>query len=146
MQVDKACILDDTIEYLKTLERRVEELECIESGETPRRKLTQDTSERTVDNYGDEKLGFGKRSLVNKRKARELDETEIVINNDENLLVSIEDKEVVIEMECKWREGLLLEIINAASNLRLDFHSVQSSMDDGILSLVMKSKVRIQRK
>ncbi|OWM72045.1 hypothetical protein CDL15_Pgr017928 [Punica granatum] len=143
---DKVSVLDDTIEYLKQLVRRVEELECTVSEENHRRKLPQDTSERTCDNYGENKLGIGKRHSVSKRpsvskrKAQEMDETGTEINCTENLIVTVEDKEVVIEMKCKWREGLLLEVINAASNLRLDSHSVQTSTADGILSLAMRSK------
>lgn len=146
MQVDRVSILDNTIEYLKTLERRVEELERTELEETLKRKLIHDTSERTCDNYGGSMLRNGKRPLINKRKALEIDQMELEINYDDNLLVSIEDREVVIQMKCKWREGLLLEIINTARNLRLDSHSVQSSTTDGILSLAMKSKVRTLRK
>lgn len=145
MHVDTVHILDDMIEYLKTLKRRAEELECIGLGMTLRRKLTQHTSEKTCDNHGDNKLQIGERPVVKKRKALEIDDTKISINYDDNLFVCIEDKEVVIEMKCRWREGLLLEIVNTASNLQLDCHSVQSSTDDGILSLVMKSKVRIPR-
>lgn len=139
-------LLDDTIEYLKTLERRVEELDRTESEGMLRRKLIHDTSERTCDNYGGNMLRTGKRPLINKRKAIEIDDMEIEINCNDNLLVSVGNKEVVIEMKCKWREGLLLDIINAVRNLRLDSHSVQSSTADGILSLTMKSKVRNLRK
>jgi hypothetical protein len=55
MQDDKLSILDNAIEYLKELERRVEELEsCRELTEVEARtkRKSQDSVERTSDNYG----------------------------------------------------------------------------------------------
>ncbi|KAK9265379.1 hypothetical protein L1049_003529 [Liquidambar formosana] len=151
-KVDKVSILDDTIEYLKELQKRVEELEsCRESTEleaTTRRK-PGDTVERTSDNYGDNNFGHRKKPLINKRKACEIDETESEINcglvkdsSGDNVTVSMIEEDVVIEMRCPWRECLLLEIMDAVSNLHLDSHSVQSSTNDGILFVTIKSKFK----
>lgn len=64
---------------------------------------------------------------------------------DYDISVSVNDKDVIIEINCPWREGLLLEIMDAAaSHLHLDSHSVQSSTINGILSLTIKSKVGTQ--
>lgn len=120
---DKASLLDNTIEYLKDLERKVDELEesC--------------SDERTSDNYGDT---FRNRTPMNKRKAKEI-ETDIDVSD--HLVVKVDEKEVMIEMRCGWREGVLLEIVTAVGNLRLDSHSVQTSSEDGILAVTIKSKV-----
>nr|WIE96204.1 basic helix-loop-helix transcription factor [Loropetalum chinense var. rubrum] len=152
-KADKVSILDDTIEYVKELERRVEELEsCRELTEleAARRIKSQDTVERTCDNYGNNKTSNGKKPLINKRKACDIDETEPEINrvllkdssSSDNITVSMIEKDVVIEMRCPWRECLLLEIMDAVSNLRFDSHSVQSSTIDGILSVTIKSKLK----
>lgn len=151
VQVDKVSILDETIEYLQELERRVEELEsCKELTELEARtrRKPQDAIERTSDNCGSYKSGNNKKPPANKRKACNIDKTEQEMDYDiskdtstDNITVSINEKDVLIEMKCPWREGLLLEIIDAASHLHLDSHSVQSSTIDGILYLTIKSKV-----
>ncbi|KAL5727463.1 transcription factor [Ranunculus cassubicifolius] len=136
-KVDKASLLGDTIEYLKNLERRVEELES-----RGRQKLP-DTAEKTSDSCHD------KTPQINKRKACDIDEIDPELDwvspkdgPAGEISVCIDDKEAAIEIHVPWRECLLLEILDAISNLQLDAHSVQSSTTDGILSLTLKSKFR----
>lgn len=143
---DKVSILDDTIEYLQELERKVKELEsCRANLEGKRKGKTKDTVERTSDNYGNYKTSKAKKHLVNKRKSHEIYELEpeferFVTAN--NISVSINGKDVQIEIKCLWREGMLLEIMDAISNLHLYCHSVQSSTNRGILSLTIKSEYK----
>ncbi|KAG2677241.1 hypothetical protein I3760_12G089900 [Carya illinoinensis] len=146
---DKVSILDDAIEYVKELERRVEELgSCRELAEVEARtkRKSQDTVERISDNYGDSNVSNSKRPLINKRKACDIDETSNYNvskeSSTDNVTVSMINKEVLIEMRCPWKEGVLLEIMDAVSNLQLDCHSVQSSASEGILSLTIKSKFK----
>lgn len=152
LQVDKIAILDDTIEYLQELERRVEELEsCRQPTELVpgAKRKTQDTVETTSDNYANDKCGNGRKILINKRKACDIDvgeqETDDVVQKDgsiANITVGMHEKEVQIGLNCPWREGLLLEIVDKASSLHLDAHSVKSSTINGILSLTIKSKYK----
>ncbi|XP_030551648.2 transcription factor EGL1-like [Rhodamnia argentea] len=149
-KVDKLSILDDTIVYLRELQRRVEELESCGISmevEAKSRRKPHDMVERTSDNCGTHVTGSGKKPFVNKRKASDIDsmelETNSVVQTDvpaDNLTVKINDRIVLIEMRCSWREGVLLEIINEVNNLHLDSHSVQSSTIDGILYLTINSK------
>ncbi|XP_022738702.1 transcription factor EGL1-like isoform X2 [Durio zibethinus] len=151
-KVDKVSILDVTIEYLQDLERRVEELEsCRELIELEARmkRKSQDHVERTSDNYGNNKITNGKKSSLSKRKACDIDEAEqeidYVISKDgstDNVTVSTNNKDFLIEFRCPFREGILLEIMDALSILNLDCHSVQSSTTEGILSLTIKSKYK----
>ncbi|XP_038679989.1 transcription factor GLABRA 3 isoform X2 [Tripterygium wilfordii] len=142
-KVDKVSILDDTIEYLQELERRVEELESSskEVAETEARTKSkpQETSERTSGNYGNTN-----KAVLNKRKALDIDETVQDINcagsSTDNLIVSVNDKDVLIKMRCPWREGMLLDIMDAITNLHLDTCSIQSSTADGMLSVTIKSQ------
>lgn len=137
MQVDKVSILDHTIEYLKELERRVEELDSgreVSEPEVRTRKPPKDSAERTS-----ESCGHNKKPSINKRKVRDIDE----IKDPYNTAVSIIEKEVLIEIRCPWRDCLLLKIMDAISHLHLDSHSVQSTNSDGILSLTVKSKVNL---
>lgn len=126
MQFDKVSILDDTIEYVQELERKVKELESC------RAKL-----EANYDN--------SKTSRAKKRKSRDIYESEAEFERfatADNINVSINEKDVQIEIKCPWREGMLLEIMDAISNLHLYSHTVQSSTNRGILSLTIKSEVR----
>ncbi|KAK1289437.1 Transcription factor GLABRA 3 [Acorus calamus] len=148
-KVDKTSILGDTIEYLKDLEKRVEELEScrewVEHEGRGRRKYP-DVAERTSDNYGNNDNATEKRRSFNKRKAREIDEEETgnhwISSKDGSVDVNVTviDKEISIEMHCPWRDCLLIEILDTICNLHLDAQNVQSSTADGILSLTLKSK------
>ncbi|KAA3468938.1 basic helix-loop-helix protein 062A [Gossypium australe] len=143
-KADKVSILDVTIEYLQALERRVAELESCRKLEA-RMKV-----ERTSDNYGNNKTDNGKKSSLSKRKAYDVvDEADQEIGyvaskdgSTDNVTVSMNNKELLIEFKCPWREGILLEVMDALSILNLDCHSVQSSTTGGILSLTIKSKYK----
>ncbi|GAV83868.1 HLH domain-containing protein/bHLH-MYC_N domain-containing protein [Cephalotus follicularis] len=149
-KVDKVAILDDTIEYLQELERRVEELETcrdLTDLESRAKMKPQDIIERTSDNYGNDKTA--KKPLLNKRKASDIDRMEPEIdycgpkdNPTDNIIVNVIEKDVTIEIKCPWKDRILLEIMDAASNLHLDSHTVQSSNTDGILYLTIKSKYK----
>nr|AAK19613.1 GHDEL65 [Gossypium hirsutum] len=136
-KADKVSILDVTIEYLQTLERRVAELESCRKSEA-RTKI-----ERTSDNNG-------KKSSLSKRKAYDVvDEADQEIGyvaskdgSTDKVTLSMNNKELLIEFKCPWREGILLEVMDALSILNLDCHSVQSSTTEGILSLTIKSKYK----
>ncbi|KAL8150433.1 hypothetical protein V2J09_020241 [Rumex salicifolius] len=136
-KVDKVSILDDTINHLKELKRRIHELESSQDLDECR-TLTkpQDMSERTSDNYGNNKPRA-------KRKADESDEVMIKHNSmNTNISISLIEKDVLIKLICPWKECLLLEIMDALSNLKLDTHSIQSSTSESILSVTIKAKIR----
>nr|AYP18839.1 transcription factor GL3.1 [Platanus x hispanica] len=151
-KVDEASILGDTIEYLKELERRVEELEsCRELAEyeTRARRKHPDIVERTSDNCGYHDISNGRKPTINKRKASDIDETDPELDRaslkdglGEDVTVIMTEKEVIVEMNCPWRDCLLLDIMDTVSNLHLDAHTVQSSSVDGNLVLSIKSKFR----
>ncbi|XP_023643497.1 transcription factor EGL1 isoform X2 [Capsella rubella] len=142
-KIDKVSILDDTIEYLQELQKRVQELEsCRESADTEtrmtmmKRKKPEDEDERASANC-----------MNSKRKGSDVN----VVGEDEpvstgyagltdNLRISSVGNEVVIELRCAWREGILLEIMDVISDLNLDSHSVQSSTGDGLLCLTVNCK------
>ncbi|TKY60632.1 Transcription factor GLABRA 3 [Spatholobus suberectus] len=146
---DKVSILDDAIEYLKKLERRIKELEAlrgvtdIESGT---RRSPQDMVERTSDHYFS-KNNNGKKPVVKKRKASGVDDTGREINSHaltgsyaNDVTVSTSDNEIVIEMKCPSRAGRLMEIMEAINSFNIDFNSVQSTEADGNLYVTIKSK------
>ncbi|KAJ6338159.1 hypothetical protein OIU76_007770 [Salix suchowensis] len=148
-EIDKASILCDTISYLKQLESRVAELESctgLIDHETGHRSY-MDMVDQTSDNYDIKKIDNGKKSWVSKRKARDIDEAEPKLDGVSpkdgvplDLKVCTKEKEVLIEIRCPYREYMLLDIMDEASKLQLDVHSVQSSTLDGIFALTLKSK------
>ncbi|XAR70290.1 hypothetical protein NMG60_11027094 [Bertholletia excelsa] len=142
-KTDKVSILDNTINYLKQLKRRVEELDSCREVAKPDmcRRKALDAAERTSDNYGNNNM--------NKRKACEIYEVEPEISNmklkdglADNISIRMIERDVLITIRCPWRECLLLEIMDAISHLHLDSHSVQSINKDGILSLTVKSQFK----
>ncbi|KAL0408202.1 UNVERIFIED_CONTAM: Transcription factor GLABRA 3 [Sesamum radiatum] len=133
-KVDKVSILDHTIEYLKKLERKVEELESM------RQSKPHDAVERTSDNYGPNK---NKRKACETYKmAAESKRARLRDSSTDSITVSIADKDVLIEMRCSWRECVLLEVMEAVTKLHLDSQTVQSSNTDGILSVSIKAKCK----
>ncbi|MQM07771.1 hypothetical protein Taro_040612 [Colocasia esculenta] len=148
-KIDKASILGDTIDYLKELERRVGYLESYMGDlEAKGGKKHPDVAERTSDNYGRDEIACGKKSPLSKRKACDVDEQGFenhwILSKDgmADINVTIMGKEVLLQLSCPWRDSLLLEIVDAISNLHLDALSVQSSTVDGNLTLTIKSKFR----
>ncbi|XP_027341659.1 transcription factor EGL1-like [Abrus precatorius] len=145
---DKVSILDDAIEYLKKLEKRIEELEAqrgVKDIESGTKRSPQDMMERTSDHYYN-KTNNGKKAVVKKRKACGIEETVREINSDtlrgsstNDVAVFTSNNEIVIEMKCPSRAGRLMEIMEAVNSLNIDFNSVQSTEADGNLYLTIKS-------
>ncbi|KAM7260862.1 hypothetical protein ACFE04_026337 [Oxalis oulophora] len=150
----KFMVLRSMLPSINELEARVEELEsCMDSVDfetRPRRNHNHlEIVEQISDNCDFQKTDDNsKKQLLNKRKASDIDEHDMVIlskdgtQSSPNVKVCIKEQEVIIEMECTYREYLLLDIMDAMNNLHLDAHTVQSSTQDGILSLTLKSKFR----
>jgi len=98
--------------------------------------------DRTSDNHGI------KKPWINKRKARDIDEAELELDEvapkdgmPVDLKVCMKEKEILIEMRCPYREYMLLDILDEANKRQLDVLSVHSSTLDGIFTLTLKSKV-----
>ncbi|CAN0841290.1 Transcription factor GLABRA 3 [Linum grandiflorum] len=148
-KVDEVSILDETIEYLRQLETRIEQLESRPEktdSEVRTGSKHQRNSERTSDNYGNiNRNGNARRIVGNKRaKPSEIESTRPKIEPSQsvgkNVTVSRNMKDITINVHCPWREGILLEIMDELASFELDSHSVQSSTTDGILSLTIESK------
>ncbi|KAL1366786.1 hypothetical protein HN51_020856 [Arachis hypogaea] len=158
-EVEKISILGDTIKYLKELETRVEELESymdMADSEARTKRKCPDMLEQISDNYEARKVynkGMRKPWMMNKRKACDIDEKNIeeidrfVVSKEDNnkpldVKVNMKEQEVLIEMQCPYREYILHDIMDAINNLHLDAYSVESSTNEGVLTLTLKSKFR----
>ncbi|KAF3793573.1 Transcription factor [Nymphaea thermarum] len=145
-KLDKASLLGDTIDYLKQLEARVEELESYK--ELIRRKRCPDVTERTSDNYASNGSVVSKKYCRHERNAstgnEPRSELQWVLCKDgtTDVMVTITEKDVSVDIQCPWRESLLLEIIQAMHDLHLDSQTIKSSMVDGILKLALRAKAK----
>ena len=132
--MDKASILAETIAYLRELEQKVEELESNKAAGT--------TVVRKRHEVGGKKVLAG-----SKRKASELggDDTERVLPKDDGLSsvinVTVTDNEVLLEVQCRWKELLMTQVFDAIKSLRLDVLSVRASTPDGLLALRIRAQV-----
>ncbi|KAK1684035.1 hypothetical protein QYE76_044883 [Lolium multiflorum] len=127
-KVDKASIIAETIAYLKELERRIEELE---SSRAPSTRPTETTSRRRHGVAGKEV------SAGSKRKASEPCESN---DGPVNVVaVTVMDKEVLLEVQCRWKQLLMTRVFDALKALSLDVLSVQSSTPDGLLALKIRA-------
>ncbi|KAI5011569.1 hypothetical protein ZWY2020_013706 [Hordeum vulgare] len=126
-KVDKASILAETIAYLRELEQRVEELE---SNRAPSRPAG--AAVRRHHDAAAKKMLAG-----SKRKASELggdDGPNSVVN------VTVTEKEVLLEVQCRWKELLMTQVFDAIKSLRLDVLSVRASTPDGLLALKIRAQ------
>nr|WOV89688.1 MYC5 [Pogostemon cablin] len=148
-KVDKVSILDHTIEYLSELERKIEELESYKEAtelESTRQGKPRDAIERTSDNYGQKKIENFKKLLLNKRKPCDAekmgaDNKRVHLSSSvDTITVSVNDKDVLIEVRCLWRESVLVEVMEVLTKLHLQSQTVQSSNTDGNSLLVYQSQ------
>ncbi|KAG9149230.1 hypothetical protein Leryth_003226 [Lithospermum erythrorhizon] len=149
-KVDKVSILDDTVEYLMELKRRINKLESDKEVIPKTRRKPGDSSERTSDNYGSNKVENGKRGHTKKRKVREADDVELPSkrhllgesSSTDDISVYMIGKEIVIDLKFPSRDGVLLGIMEVMSNFHLDCNSIQSTNSEGVLSVTIRSKTK----
>ncbi|GER47745.1 basic helix-loop-helix (bHLH) DNA-bindingsuperfamily protein [Striga asiatica] len=146
-KVDKVSILDHTIEYLKQLERKVEELESykrVMKLETTRTQTgPHEAIERTSGNYSPRETGILKRkacdtdkTIADHKRGRPRD------SSKGSIILNVTEKDVSIDIKCGWKEFVLAEVMEAITKLHLDSQTVQSSIADGILSMTIKAKCK----
>lgn len=148
-QVDKVSVLDHTIEYLRELERKVEELESYKEAmerESTTHSKSQDAIEMTSDNYGNDnskKAGTNKRKASSHKDKRGPENCKVRLRDStiDNIYVSVSEKEVLIEIRCSWKENVLLQVMESLSKIRVEAETVKSSTTDGTLSIAVNAKV-----
>lgn len=144
LQVDKASILAETIAYLKELQRRVQELE---SSREPIISRPSETT-RATRRHDDEAVRKKVCAAGSKRKGSELGgdvEREhpraLSMDGTSNVTVTVSDKEVLVEVQCRWEELLMTRVFDAIKSLQLDVLSVQASAPDGFMGLKIRAQV-----
>lgn len=134
LQMDRASILSDTIEYLKQLRRRIQDLESrsrhIDGGNMtmlpPGGHLTRAGTSRM-------RAGEASVSCSNTRMMPPSAGTEVQ--------VSIIESDALLELRCPHRDGLLLRIMQAMHrDLAMEVTSVQASSAGGVLLAELRAK------
>ncbi|CAD6260024.1 unnamed protein product [Miscanthus lutarioriparius] len=141
-KVDKASILAETIAYLKELQRRVQELESS-------RELTSRPSETTrpITRARGNECVSKKHCAGSKRKSPDFGgdvekEHPWVLPKDgtSNVTVAVSDRDVLLEVQCRWEELLMTRVFDAIKSLHLDVLSVQASAPDGFMGLKIRAQ------
>ncbi|OEL21937.1 Anthocyanin regulatory Lc protein [Dichanthelium oligosanthes] len=140
-KVDKASILAETIAYVKELQRRVQELE---SSREPIISRPSGETTRLTRRHDDEVI---KVSAGSKRKGSELGgdverQRPWTLSKDgaSNVTVTVSDKDVLLEVQCRWEELLLTRVFDAIKSLHLDVLSVQASAPEGFMGLKIQAQ------
>ncbi|KAJ6736088.1 TRANSCRIPTION FACTOR TT8 [Salix viminalis] len=169
-KMDKASILGDTIEYVKQLCQKIQDLETrnkqMESEQRPRpvdrppRTTTSDglKKQKSGVTVVDRARSFG--PVSDKRKMRVIDDCsgggakpkkmgavpqpEPMFHKEpeSSVEVSIIESDALLELECGFREGLLLDIMQMLRELRIETIAVQSSLNNGIFAGELRAKVK----
>ncbi|CAN6249699.1 unnamed protein product [Urochloa humidicola] len=122
-KVDRVSILAETIAYLKELQGRVQELECSNEPIISRQSEISAGTKRK----GSELSGGMERELSTK-------------NGASNVTVTVSDKDVLLEVQCRWEELLMTRVFDAIKSLHLDVLSVQASAPDGFMGLKIRAQ------
>jgi hypothetical protein len=155
-QMDRASILGDTIEYVKQLRRRIQELESRPRMVGSNQKTTMaqppppaaSTEERgrrqTSGGYLARAAGTGSRAAEASGNSNLGEEPPAAAagDTDTEVHVSIIGSDALLELRCPHREGLLLRVMQALhQELRLEITSVQASSSGDVLLAKLRAKV-----
>ncbi|KMT06134.1 hypothetical protein BVRB_7g163050 [Beta vulgaris subsp. vulgaris] len=128
-KMDKASILGDTIEYVKQLRKKLQELE----GHTNSVQERDKRKVRVVEEGGNS----------SEIRAKVSGPTTTLLSQQGNMLeVSIIESDALVEMQCPYKEGLLLDVMMILRDMRVQVTTVQSSLHNGILVAELRAKVK----
>ncbi|XVF72423.1 hypothetical protein PTKIN_Ptkin12aG0120200 [Pterospermum kingtungense] len=162
-KMDKASILGDTIEYVKQLRKKIQELET-------RNKQMEADNERSrsadsmpkTSSLRDQRSGvtvserarsLGPEAGADKRKMRIVEgsgggaKAKTVESPQQtaesSVEVSIIERDALLELQCGYREGLLLDIMQMLrEQLRIEVTTVQSSLNNGVFVAELRANVK----
>lgn len=139
--MDKASILGDTIEYVKQLRRRVQELESLAKKNNHKGERSGPTSGREkrkmriVEEDGVGGSVDGKVNVV-ESPPRTVAAGEVV-----QVEVSIIESDALVEIECVRKEGVLLDVLQMLAKYGIEVTTVQSSTNNGVFAAQLRAKV-----
>lgn len=143
-KMDKASILGDTIEYVKQLRKKIQDLELDQRS----RSLELQRAEREQTWSGGSTVVDRSRVGSEKKKKR-VGEGATKTKNVEvvtSVQVSIIESDALLEVECEYREGLLLDVMEMLREKRIEVRGVQSSVNGGVFVAELRAKVMENQK
>ncbi|KAL9236023.1 hypothetical protein vseg_010736 [Gypsophila vaccaria] len=127
-KMDKASILGDTIEYLKQLRKKIQDLEAQGKQIDPEPAMSGGRDQRST-------VPTAERG-VEKRKVRVVegggDTKPKAMETGDMLQVSIIESDALVELQCPYREGLLLDVMLKLRDMCMEVTAVHCSTNDGI--------------
>ncbi|KAA0057301.1 basic helix-loop-helix protein A isoform X2 [Cucumis melo var. makuwa] len=145
-KMDKASILGDTVEYLEQLRQKVQDLEA---------QNLEFQSSRRISFQEVQRNSPVPRTCLDKRKLRILEGVGDGCTRpkmlklpspptplDTNLQVSIIGGDGLLELQCPYKEGLLLDILLILQGLQIETTAVRSSVSNGIFIAELRAKVK----
>lgn len=137
-KMDKASILGDTIEYVKQLLKKIQELE------TRNRQVELEQHLSTTTTSSGSGLPKAQRwgRVPGKKKKKVMDGGDKKKAVEDGVEVSIIENDALLELQCGYREGLLLDIMQLLRELRIETTGVQSSYSNGIFMAEIRAKVK----
>ncbi|PKI60599.1 transcription factor BHLH42-like [Punica granatum] len=158
-KMDKASILGDTIEYVKQLRKKIQDLEA------KNRQMEADQRSRQIGEP--QRSGSVDRAARMAPLATEKRKMRIVEGNggakpkavesqapplplpppapapmETSVQVSIIESDGLIELQCPHKEGLLLDVMQMLRELRIEITAVQSSLTNGFFVAELRAKVK----
>jgi len=142
-KMDKASILGDTIEYVKQLRKKIQDLEARERQmEAERVRLLEAAKGSTDVDKSKVRAVEGCSRGSGARVARAVEPSStppsVVVDM---LQVSIIENDALVELQCPYREGLLLDVMLTLRDLRVEVTAVQSSLNNGCFVAELRAKV-----
>ncbi|XP_074584293.1 basic helix-loop-helix protein A [Curcuma longa] len=159
-KMDKASILGDTIEYVKQLRKHIQELEaknkqiesCWRLNRTKQQQQQQSTRKKGKPSAGgNQELSDNNRlGAFEKRKLSVVDppNNRVLLNPPKtseaaaSVCVSMVESEVILELQCSFRDGLLLTILQTLLELGLEVTSIHYSSADGVSNVELHSQMK----
>ena len=129
MQMDKASILGDTIEYVKQLRKRIQDLESLVARKVDGNPLmirppaTSTETTKSVGAHSDQRAAAPpeKRKLAAVEGSSRSSTPAAVVRHSTDVQVSIIESDALLELRCPDRRGLLVRIMQALQEqLRLE--------------------------
>ncbi|KAI4349528.1 hypothetical protein L6164_010108 [Bauhinia variegata] len=154
-KMDKASILGDTIEYVKQLRKRIQDLEArnsqMESDQRSRsgelQRTTSSKEQRSgvtvMDQARDSATGSDKKKLrTGEAMTKSPTPSPLAAEGATSVQVSIIERNALLELECPQREGLLLDVMQALREMRIEVTTVQSSLNGMMFVAELRAKVK----
>lgn len=138
--MDKASILGDTIEYVKQLRRRVQELESLAKKNNHKGDISGPTSgreKRKMRIVEEDGVGGSVDGKVNVVESP----PRTVAGEVVQVEVSIIESDALVEIECVRKEGVLLDVLQMLAKYGIEVTTVQSSTNNGVFAAQLRAKV-----